>query len=128
MCEAWSHELDPFWDQAKHEVRESFTYEDLPKEYIALQVILEKLENDHQALTEIYEKMARVIEEAEQVSSNNEPAIRQRISVVLFSDGTGEFVVASDSGEARSWRHCRCAQNATLQPLISLKEIWGIHP
>ncbi len=90
VCEAWSRELDPFWEQAKHEVRDSFAYEDLPKGYIALQVILEKLESDHQASTEIHEKMVRVIEEAEQVSRDYEPAIGQRISVVFFSDGAGE--------------------------------------
>ncbi|WP_299637010.1 hypothetical protein [uncultured Ruegeria sp.] len=38
----------------------------------------------------IHEKMVRVIEEAEQVSRNHEPAIGQRISVVFFSDGAGE--------------------------------------
>ena len=90
VCEAWSRELDPFWEQAKHEVRDSFAYEDLPKGYIALQVILEKLESDHQASDEIHEKMVRVIEEAEQVSRDHEPAIGQRISVVFFSDGAGE--------------------------------------
>ncbi|WP_170790468.1 hypothetical protein [Ruegeria lacuscaerulensis] len=90
VCEAWSRELDPFWEKAKHEVRDSFAYEGLPKGYIALQVILEKLESDHQASAEIHEKMVRVIEEAEQVSRDHEPAIGQRISVVFFSDGAGE--------------------------------------
>ncbi|WP_282021817.1 DEAD/DEAH box helicase family protein [Ruegeria faecimaris] len=90
VCEAWSRELDPFWEQAKHEVRDSFAYEDLPKGYIALKVILEKLESDHQASAEIHEKMVRVIEEAEHVSRDHEPAIGQRISVVFFSDGAGE--------------------------------------
>ncbi len=90
VCEAWSRELDPFWEKAKHEVRDSFAYEGLPKGYIALQVILEKLESDHQASAEIHEKMVRVIEEAEHISRDHEPAIGQRISVVFFSDGAGE--------------------------------------
>ena len=63
---------------------------DLPKGYIALQVILEKLENDHQASIGIHEKMVRVIEEAEHVSRDHEPAIGQRISVVFFSDGEAQ--------------------------------------
>ncbi|WP_108839458.1 DEAD/DEAH box helicase family protein [Tateyamaria sp. Alg231-49] len=90
VCEAWSRELDPFWEQVKHEVRDSFAYEDLPKGYIALQAILEKLEHDHQASAEIHEKMIRVIEEADEVSRDHEPAIGRRISAVFFSDGAGE--------------------------------------
>ncbi len=79
-----------FWEQVKHEVRDSFAYEDLPKGYIALQAILEKLEHDHQASAEIHEKMIRVIEEADEVSRDHEPAIGRRISAVFFSDGAGE--------------------------------------
>ena len=90
VCEAWSRLLDPFWEQAKHEVRDSFAYEDLPKGYIALQAILEKLESDVHRSVEIHELMTRVIAEAFQLSHDHEPEIGQRISVVFFSDGASE--------------------------------------
>jgi Type III restriction enzyme, res subunit len=57
VCEAWSRLLDPFWEQAKHEVRESFAYEGLPKGYIALEAILEKLRIDVERSAVIFEQM-----------------------------------------------------------------------
>ena len=93
VCEAWSRLLDPFWEQAKHEVRTSFAYEDLPKGYIALKVILEKLEGDAQLSAEAHKKMVRVIEEANRISRDHVPEIGQRISVVFFSDGAGKHQV-----------------------------------
>lgn len=91
VCEAWSRLLDPFWEKAKHEVRDSFAYEDLPKGYIALQVILEKLESDAVRSGEIHELMDRVITEANQLSRDHEPAIGKRVSVVFFSNGADEY-------------------------------------
>lgn len=90
VCEAWSRLLDPFWEQAKHEVRDSFAYEGLPKGYIALQAILEKLESDVHRSTDIHELMSQVIEDANQLSYAHEPEIGNRISVVLFSDGKAQ--------------------------------------
>ena len=90
VCEAWSRLLDPFWEQAKHEVRESFVRGVLPKGYIALQVILNKLEDDSQSSDYIFETMNRAIEEADLASRDHEPAIGRRISVVFFSDGVDE--------------------------------------
>ncbi len=90
ICESWSRLLDPFWEQAKQEVRDSFAYEDLPKGYIAIQAILEKLEYDASRAAEIHEMMSAVIEEAELLSRDHEPEIGRRISVVFFSDGAGE--------------------------------------
>lgn len=90
ICEAWSRLLDPFWEEAKQEVRDSFAYEDLPKGYIALQEILAKLEQDSLRAPEVYGLMSKVIEEAELLSRDHEPEIGRRISVVFFSEGTGE--------------------------------------
>lgn len=90
ICEAWSRLLDPFWEQAKQEVRDSFAYEDLPKGYIAIQAILQKLDGDARHADEIHEMMSKVIEEAELLSRNHEPEIGRRVSVVFFSDGAGE--------------------------------------
>jgi hypothetical protein len=58
ICESWSRLLDPFWEQAKQEVRDSFAYEDLPKGYNAIQAILQKLENDAHHADEVHQKMA----------------------------------------------------------------------
>ena len=90
ICESWSRLLDPFWEQAKQEVRDSFAYEDLPKGYIAIQAILEKLDDDVIRSAEIHEMMSEVIEEAERLSRNHVPEIGRRISVVFFSHGAGE--------------------------------------
>ncbi|SHK48445.1 Type III restriction enzyme, res subunit [Shimia gijangensis] len=90
VCESWSRLLDPFWEQAKHEVRDSFAYEGLPKGYIALQAILEKLESDVHRSTEIHKLMKQVFAEADQLSQTHEPEIGKRISVVFFSEGIGE--------------------------------------
>ncbi|EAQ26048.1 hypothetical protein ROS217_12766 [Roseovarius sp. 217] len=90
ICESWSRLLDPFWEQAKQEVRDSFAYEDLPKGYIAIQAILEKLENDAHHADEVHRKMSKVIEEAELLSRDHEPEIGRRVSVVFFSGGAGE--------------------------------------
>ncbi|WFE77145.1 hypothetical protein [Roseinatronobacter sp. S2] len=59
ICEAWSRLLDPFWEQAKQEVRDSFAYEDLPKGYIAIQAILQKLDGDARHADEIHEMMSK---------------------------------------------------------------------
>ncbi|MCZ0814365.1 hypothetical protein N5A93_19290 [Roseovarius sp. EGI FJ00037] len=85
ICESWSRLLDPFWEQAKQEVRDSFAYEDLPKGYIAIQAILQKLENDVRHADEVHRKMSKVIEEAELLSRDHEPEIGRRVSVVFFS-------------------------------------------
>lgn len=90
ICEAWSRLLDPFWEQAKQEVRDSFAYEDLPKGYIAIQAILQKLEENAPRAEELYDKMSKVIDEAELMSQNYVSEIGRRISVVFFSDGAGE--------------------------------------
>jgi hypothetical protein len=90
ICEAWSRLLDPFWEQAKQEVRESFAYEDLPKGYIAIQAILQKLQGDARRSDEIHALMTKVIDEAELLSRDHQPEIGRRISVVLFSEGAGE--------------------------------------
>lgn len=90
ICESWSRLLDPFWEQAKQEVRDSFAYEDLPKGYIAIQAILQKLENDARHADEVHQKMSTVIEEAELLSRDHEPEIGRRVSVVFFSGGAGE--------------------------------------
>lgn len=90
ICESWSRLLDPFWEQAKQEVRDSFAYEDLPKGYIAIQAILQKLENDVRHADEVHRKMSKVIEEAELLSRDHEPEIGRRVSVVFFSGGAGE--------------------------------------
>ncbi len=90
ICESWSRLLDPYWEQAKQEVRDSFAYEDLPKGYIAIQAILQKLEGDIPGADEVHGKMATVIEEAELLSRDHEPEIGRRVSVVFFSGGTGE--------------------------------------
>ncbi|ASM74861.1 MULTISPECIES: DEAD/DEAH box helicase family protein [Roseobacteraceae] len=90
ICESWSRLLDPFWEQAKQEVRDSFAYEDLPKGYIAIQAILQKLENDVRHADEVHQKMSKVIEEAELLSRDHEPEIGRRVSVVFFSTGAGE--------------------------------------
>ncbi|WP_425046500.1 DEAD/DEAH box helicase family protein [Primorskyibacter sp. S87] len=89
VCEAWSRLLDPFWEQAKHEVRASFAYEGLPKGYIALEAILEKLANDKNSSSMIFDKMSEVISSAEQLSRNHVPEIGGRVSVVFFSKGSG---------------------------------------
>lgn len=90
ICEAWSRLLDPFWEQAKQEVRDSFAYEDLPKGYIAIQAILQKLEDDRARSEQVHELMAQVIAEAELLSRDHVPEIGRRVSVVFFSGGTGE--------------------------------------
>ncbi|SDI96507.1 Type III restriction enzyme, res subunit [Lutimaribacter saemankumensis] len=90
ICESWSRLLDPYWEQAKQEVRDSFAYEDLPKGYIAIQAILEKLESSLPGADAVHEKMSKVIEEAELVSRDHEPEIGRRVSVVFFSGGAGE--------------------------------------
>lgn len=90
ICESWSRLLDPYWEQAKQEVRDSFAYEELPKGYIAIQAILEKLESDLPGADDVREKMSKVIEEAELVSRDHEPEIGRRVSVVFFSGGAGE--------------------------------------
>lgn len=90
ICESWSRLLDPFWEQAKQEVRDSFAYEDLPKGYIALQEILTKLEQDSLRSPEIYDQISVVIGEAERLSRNHVPEIGRRASVVFFSEGSGE--------------------------------------
>ncbi|MDU9007158.1 DEAD/DEAH box helicase family protein [Sedimentitalea todarodis] len=90
ICESWSRLLDPLWEQAKQEVRDSFAYEDLPKGYIAIQAILQKLENDVRQADEVHRKMSKVIEEAELLSRNHQPEIGRRVSVVFFSGGAGE--------------------------------------
>ncbi|GAA6191168.1 hypothetical protein [Phaeobacter sp. NW0010-22] len=91
VCEAWSRLLDPFWEQAKHEVRESFAYEGLPKGYIALEAILEKLRIDVERSAVIFEQMTQVVGAAEQLSRNHAPEIGGRVSVVLFSKGSGQL-------------------------------------
>jgi len=90
ICESWGRLLDPYWEQAKQEVRDSFAYEDLPKGYIAIKAILDKLEGDLPGADEVHEKMSKVIEEAELVSRDHEPEIGRRVSVVFFSSGAGE--------------------------------------
>lgn len=90
ICEAWSRLLDPFWEQAKQEVRDSFAYEDLPKGYIAIQAILQKLEDDRARSEQVHELMARVIAEAELLSRDHLPEIGRRVSVVFFAGGAGE--------------------------------------
>lgn len=90
ICESWSRLLDPFWEQAKQEVRDSFAYEDLPKGYIAIQAILQKLEGDARRSDEIFIMMSKVISEAELLSRDHVPEIGRRISVVFFSNGAGE--------------------------------------
>lgn len=90
ICEAWSRLLDPCWEQAKQEVRDSFAYEDLPKGYIAIQAILQKLEDNRQRANEVHELMASVIAEAELLSRDHEPEIGRRVSVVFFAVGAGE--------------------------------------
>jgi hypothetical protein len=90
ICEAWSRLLDPYWEQAKQEVRDSFAYADLPKGYIAIQAILEKLKVDRPGADEVHEKMSEVIEEAQRVSKGHEPEIGRRVSVVFFAGGAGE--------------------------------------
>ncbi|WP_134682461.1 DEAD/DEAH box helicase family protein [Paracoccus ravus] len=90
ICEAWSRLLDPYWEKAKKEVRDSFAYEDLPKGYIAIQAILQSLESDLRGGEEVHQKMSKVIEEAELFSRDHEPEIGRRVSVVFFSGGAGE--------------------------------------
>ncbi|WP_424931223.1 DEAD/DEAH box helicase family protein [Amaricoccus macauensis] len=90
ICESWSRLLDPYWEQTKREVRDSFAYEDLPKGYIAINAILEKLEEDTFRSVEVHRLMSEVIEEAELLSRNHKPEIAGRISVVFFSEGAGE--------------------------------------
>ena len=90
ICESWSRLLDPFWEQAKQAVRDSFAYEDLPKGYIAIQAILQELDGNAPRADELYDIMSKVIEEAELMSRVHEPEIGRRISVVFFSDGAGE--------------------------------------
>jgi hypothetical protein len=90
ICESWSRLLDPFWEQAKQEVRDSFAYEDLPKGYIAIHAILQKLDGNAPRADELYDMMSKVIDEAELMSRVHEPEIGRRISVVFFSDGAGE--------------------------------------
>ena len=90
ICESWSRLLDPFWEQTKQEVRDSFAYEDLPKGYIAIQAILQKLEDDPHSSAEIHSQMSKVIEEAELLSRHHEAEIGGRVSVVFFSGGAGE--------------------------------------
>ena len=90
ICESWSRLLDPFWELSKQEVRDSFAFEDLPKGYIAIQAILEKLDHDVHRSAEIHGMMCQVIEEAEHLSRDHQPEIGRRISVVFFSDGAGE--------------------------------------
>jgi len=90
ICESWSRLLDPFWEQAKQEVRDSFAYADLPKGYIAIDAILEKLEDDARLSNQVHGKMLKVIEEAELLSRDHEAEIGRRVSVVFFSGGTGE--------------------------------------
>ena len=90
ICESWSRLLDPYWEQAKQEVRDSFAYEGLPKGYIALQEVLNKLEQDSLRSPEVYDLMAKVIKEAELLSRDHEPEIGRRVSVVFFSEGGGE--------------------------------------
>ncbi|WP_170592146.1 DEAD/DEAH box helicase family protein [Ruegeria arenilitoris] len=90
ICESWSRLLDPYWDKAKQEVRNSFAYEDLPKGYIALNVILEALEHDVGQANDVHRLMTEVIEEANEASKDHEPEITKRISVVFFSSGGGD--------------------------------------
>lgn len=90
ICEAWSRLLDRFWEQAKQEVRDSFAYEDLPKGYIAIQAVLQKLEDNRERATQVHELMAQVIAEAELLSRDHVPEIGRRVSVVLFAGGAGE--------------------------------------
>jgi superfamily II DNA or RNA helicase len=90
VCETWSRLLDPFWEQAKQEVRDSFAYEDLPKGYIAIQAILQKLEDNVSCADEVHGMMFKVIEEAELLSRDHEPEIGSRVSVVFFSNEAGE--------------------------------------
>jgi hypothetical protein len=90
ICESWSRLLDPFWEQAKQEVRDSFAYEDLLEGYIAIEAILKKLECDPHSASEVHTKMLRVIDEAELLSRDVEPEIGRRVSVVFFSTGSGE--------------------------------------
>lgn len=90
VCEAWSRLLDPYWEEAKHEVRESFSIENVPKGYIALPRVLEKLEENGAASEVVFEKMSKVISEAEGFSREHNPDIGNRISVVLFAEGVSE--------------------------------------
>lgn len=90
ICESWSRLLDPFWEEAKLDVRDSFAFDGLPKGYIAIQAILDKLEGDAVRADDIHAKMSKVIEEAELLSRDHEPEIGRRVSVVFFSGGTGE--------------------------------------
>ncbi|MDE0591384.1 DEAD/DEAH box helicase family protein [Halocynthiibacter sp. C4] len=91
ICESWSRLLDPYWEQVKHELRQSFAYEDLPKGYIALQEVLKKLEQDRLQSPEVYDLMSTVISEAERLSYSHEPEIGRRVSVVFFSIGSGDL-------------------------------------
>jgi len=90
ICESWSRLLDPYWEQAKQEVRDSFAYEDLPKGYIALQEVLTKLEQDSLRSPKVHDLMSDVIKEAELLSRDHEYEIGRRVSVVFFSKGSGE--------------------------------------
>lgn len=90
ICEAWSRLLDPFWELAKQEVRDSFSYGDLPKGYIAIQEVLLKLEGDCARSEGVYAQMTKVIAEAELMCRDHKPEIGRRVSVVFFSGVAGE--------------------------------------
>lgn len=90
ICESWSRLLDPFWEQAKQEVRDSFAYEGLPKGYIAIEAVLKKLEDDALRSNEVHGLMSEVIDKAELLSRDHEPEIKRRVSVLFFSRGAGE--------------------------------------
>ncbi len=87
VCEAWGRLLDPYWERAKHQVRDSFAYEDLPKGYIALQAILDNLQSDISQSLQVRSQMKEVIEAANKLSRGHVPEVGSRISVVFFSHG-----------------------------------------
>jgi hypothetical protein len=85
LTETWARVLDPYWIQAKQEVRESFASGDAPESYIAVDQIVRHLNSDLLEVENIRNTMMEAVEAARRISPPRPGAVADRISVAFVS-------------------------------------------
>lgn len=85
LAETWAKKLDPYWIQAKQEVRESFTNGGAPESYIATDQIVRHLNNDLLKISRIREIMFEALEAARRMDAIRTSSVADRISVAFVS-------------------------------------------
>lgn len=85
LTETWARVLDPYWIQAKQEVRESFASGGAPESYIAVDQIVRHLNSDLLEVENIRNTMMEAVEAARRISPPRPGAVADRISVAFVS-------------------------------------------